>query len=302
MKSEVLKFLKSFIICLLGFLLADGLLGIIGDYFIENLPKTGTRISQQYLANKEVTADIIILGSSRANHHYNAPMMSEELQLSVYNTGIDGCGLHYNNCVLHNVLKRKIPKLVVFELDPFLLTGMWKERLKKDLGIYYFKDDYIKNTLNEIEDSSFPLKIRINAYRFNNIFISLFNTYCVNKNVRPLGYAPLEPNSHDFKIQYHDVESFKIDSTVYKSFLDMIQWSKLYNFKLIVVESPKLIVSNSNTILKQICTDNNITYFDNSNLDFIINNSHLFNDPTHLNKKGADVYTQYFMKQIKKYL
>lgn len=299
MKSDFFKFLKASLIFVSGFLLVDALIGWIGDTLVENVPETGTRISQQYAANKKVQADVIILGSSRANHHYNAPMMRDMLSLSVYNTGIDGCGLHYNSCVLYNVIKRKVPKLVIFELEPTLLSGRWKERLKNDLGIYYYKDSYIHQTLNEIEDITFPVKIRVNTYRYNNIFISLFNTFLINKKSRPLGYAPLESNQKKFELTYAKAEPIQIDSMVYQRLMDMIAWSKKYHFALIVVESPKLVISNTNAELKQICENNNILYLDNTNVDYFMQHPYLFNDPTHLNKQGADVYTKYFINQIK---
>jgi hypothetical protein len=56
--------------------------------------------------------DILILGSSRASHHYVPAIISDSLGSSCYNAGKDKQGLFYCQAVLNAVMKRHIPKMV----------------------------------------------------------------------------------------------------------------------------------------------------------------------------------------------
>ena len=60
-------------------------------------------------------ADLLVFGSSRANHHYVPEVFEDSLKLTFYNTGKDGSGifitLHY--CDLFcNVINQKLSFLI----------------------------------------------------------------------------------------------------------------------------------------------------------------------------------------------
>jgi hypothetical protein len=125
----------------------------------------------------------------------------------------------------------------------------------------------------------------------------------VTKTERPLGYAPITWNNVKVDIKYDSIIVSKIDPLNYHRFLEIINWSKEYGFKLIVVNSPKAIInSNNNITISKLCNENNIVYIDNSNLDIFRNNPGLFSDWYHLYYKGADIYTKMFIEQIKPYI
>ena len=62
--------------------------------------------------------DVLILGSSRARHHYDTPFLSDTLGLDVYNAGYDGNGVVLAVGILKMVLNRYCPKLVIFDVEP----------------------------------------------------------------------------------------------------------------------------------------------------------------------------------------
>ena len=77
--------------------LGDLIIGTSLDYLYQNV-KSGLFYTTSYSINKS-TADILIFGNSRANHHYNPKIIEEETGLTCYNTGRDGQSIFFNTSV-----------------------------------------------------------------------------------------------------------------------------------------------------------------------------------------------------------
>jgi len=56
--------------------------------------KSGVDYRTTYAING-VRSDILILGSSRATHHYNPSIIEDSLKMSAFNGGRDGCSIFY---------------------------------------------------------------------------------------------------------------------------------------------------------------------------------------------------------------
>ena len=53
---------------------------------------------------EKVNADVVVIGSSKASHHYVPQMLEDSLGMTVYNCGQDGCFLLYQNCIVNMIL------------------------------------------------------------------------------------------------------------------------------------------------------------------------------------------------------
>ena len=87
MKKYLLKIGLFFAIVLL----VDLSFGFTCKYLVAHA-KGGT-IKQVDVTVNEQKADIVILGSSRAHHHYVPAVLKDTLGLTAYNGGVDGNGL-----------------------------------------------------------------------------------------------------------------------------------------------------------------------------------------------------------------
>ena len=67
--------------------------------------RAGGITGAEYYVCEKVTEDIIIMGSSRASHHYVPEIISEELGMSCFNAGRDGNGiiLQYGRCCMKDM-------------------------------------------------------------------------------------------------------------------------------------------------------------------------------------------------------
>lgn len=84
---------------------------------LQKTGKGGTTYRDNYIMN-ECKEEILIMGSSRASHHYISKIMSDSLKTSVYNAGRDGNGIILNYGFLLEILKRYKPNTIIYELTP----------------------------------------------------------------------------------------------------------------------------------------------------------------------------------------
>jgi hypothetical protein len=62
------------------------------------------------------TSKIIILGSSRATHHYNPLVFEEALGVTSYNGGLDHSTIFYHYAILAERLKKSKPKILILDI------------------------------------------------------------------------------------------------------------------------------------------------------------------------------------------
>ena len=67
---------------------------------------------------EKVDADVVVIGSSKASHHYVPQMLEDSLGLTAYNCGQGGCFFLYQNCIINMILDRYTPKMILWDIQP----------------------------------------------------------------------------------------------------------------------------------------------------------------------------------------
>ena len=113
--------------------------------------KGGSTANCEYIANR-ATEDIIILGSSRATHHYVPQIIEDSLGMSCYNCGEEGNGVVLAYGRLKMLTDRYKPRLVIYEITPGYDYGT-KEPNNKYLGYLraYYNKDGISELFNDFD-------------------------------------------------------------------------------------------------------------------------------------------------------
>ena len=62
-------------------------------------------------------AEIVIFGSSTANHHYNPDIFEKRMGMSTFNAGKDGQAIFYHYAILKGMLKRYSPRIVILDFN-----------------------------------------------------------------------------------------------------------------------------------------------------------------------------------------
>jgi len=110
------KFFFKMVLFIFLLFLLDFIAGLAMGKFYERC-RYGI-LGRQLYGFHECNDDLIILGSSRACHHYLPKILQDSLKVSVYNMGSDGMCIIYDYAILEAILKHHIPKFVLLELVP----------------------------------------------------------------------------------------------------------------------------------------------------------------------------------------
>ena len=299
MYKSILKLCRSVLIVVVLVAIVDIAVGYVMDWI---LPRTGNKgdLCLTNLGVNVIETPIVIVGSSRASHHYDPRIFADSLGRATYNVGTDGCFFTHNCCVINSILERYSPELIIWEFEPSYLFEHSADDITS-MYLYYNKRDYITKTLNEVLPRSEVIKLNSNIYRYNSKFIRVFTRYLQNDDTpdEHSGYEPSAPKS--LKEPLSLVEEYSsstsvIDSSKLYRFKETVENAKTKGCKIVLVNSPKYKYSidpniNMNDSVANICQELGVSFIDCSKL--YISHPEYFNDATHLNAIGADIYTKH---------
>lgn len=293
MKRDIKKLIVSLSVVAVSLVVLDLLVGFVCDKFWFSMPYTQSEGARANYYIYNTNADVVVIGASRAVHHYVPEVLSDSLKMSVVVTGRNGHDFIYNSCILHSILERYTPKLVVFDLGEGWITGSCMNRIAS-LYPYYKTDEYIKETIDETGDWSNRLMMHSNMYRYNGKLLKMLNGYTSAKEVHN-GYIPIasEPNLKTTgALLLKKNEREEVNEIELKYLEDIFEWSKQYGFDLIVFDSPRYLINEENyTNITPLCYEYGIPCFDMSNDSIFMEHADWFKDESHLNETGAYVYT-----------
>lgn len=296
--SDLKKIAFRVLLLLLLLIIVDNLFGICFSFLKKNA-KGGSTENCEYIANK-CKEDIIVLGSSRATHHYNPYIISDSLGRSCYNCGEEGNGiiLAYGRYKL--LTSRYKPQLVIYELTPEYDYLEYEPNVKY-LGYLrpYSNNSDIRSLLLTFGGKYEKYLLISNMYRNTSRLLAnvLDNITCRPNNQ---GYSPLY-KTMTVSTGSSSIMELPIDSLKLKCFEQLLKDSKIDSVSLVVVVSPIYedhITNESYDIAKRICNEYDIPFYDFRNMDGITNDASFFQDKRHMNIHGADKYTSSIIKYI----
>lgn len=315
LNNNVIPFFKKFAIFVIVVFAADWVIGFGLEKLYFSL--TEGQFAQTTTALDKAAPDILVFGSSRAQHHYSSEILSSQLGLSIYNAGRDGQFLPYYCAVQDVILQRKTPKIIILDVNIWELGPNEQKYMKlAQLLPYVSEHPVLRKYTAEISEFE-NLKLISKTYPYNStLLISVYDhLFQNNEPVDDRGYSALtgrvsekmfkkysaEKAVYDEKRATQDIKIDQHAITYYKQFL---QKAKDLNIKTYVIISPT-ILKEPNTEEKSLLASiakkyNNVTF-----LDYAVDstyNSHfsLFADEFHLNEVGAEKFSKALVELIKK--
>jgi hypothetical protein len=252
------------------------------------------------------TYDVLFLGSSRAEMHFNPKVFDEITGLNSYNMGMSGASPKISLALLKNYChQHQNPQYIILNIDYFSLQND-TDRLN-DFPRYfpYLGNSYLRNQLTQMDN-------RFNSFYYNPLHslpytqidylsTSLHGWLNITGKYDTLmykGYQTSELKEINNKDEPKPIYSFI--SIKNRQYIDsIILFTKANNIKLTLVTSPVLGGGKKNVLnklslsnqLKNIAFKNHIHYFDYTD-STKYQDSQLFADHFHLNRQGAIKLTQ----------
>jgi hypothetical protein len=301
----MIKFVKRLLIIISITLIFDRII----SYGASFLYKT-TTTTDAYKLNVVVSKmndPVVFMGSSRSHHHYIPSIISDSLQVDVYNAGLWGMrNIYFHYALLCNILERYTPQTICLELHPidylqlsfstlenvgkltpFINYSLGSDDLLKKSGVYY------KAQLSHL-------------YRYNSEFANLLlGNMSTRSMTADKGYKKLEGQ---LNLENGEIlpERFplKIDKEKVFYLQAFIDKCKEKNINLILLYSPMYIVETTNLfdIPDSIARVNDLPFINNYNLEGITGHPEYYYDYGHLNDVGAKKYSSIISNQLKQHL
>lgn len=252
-------------------------------------------------------AGILIFGSSRANHHYVPEIYEDSLKMTFYNSGRDGNGIFFQTAVLKSALKRYTPKVIILDFA----EDIKKERRSYDrmssLLPYYWKHEEIRKAV-ELRSPFEKIKLLSEIYPFNSEILTIaIGNLEINKKRKSdnKGYVALykEWEKGIDSITINDM--YEADSNKVNAFREFLVQAKKSGAIVFVVYSPIFIKFNKLqdiNICRELCSSENVTFWDFSKDTLFLNNRQLFQDIEHLNNNGAKIFSNLMVDKIKHFI
>lgn len=251
-------------------------------------------------------AQILIIGSSRANHHYVPSVFEDSINKTFYNAGRDGNGTFYQLALLKTIFKRYTPEIIIFDYSSVFVKGTEEYDQMASLLPYYRSHKEIRPII-ELRSPFEKLKLLSEIYPFNSqlLTISVGNLTMNKKRVADdKGYVALNKEWQFPLDSVHSSSFAEIDTVKVNAFKECLTLSKNLGVKVFVVCSPIFQLYKTNQqidMCSEICNEARVPFWDYSNDPFFLNNRQLFQDILHLNDKGAKIFSAILANKIKHY-
>lgn len=287
--------MKKFIIHILLILL----LLISSAFILENLytkvfqdSKIRSKIQfAKHLINEDF--DVIILGSSRANNHFDTELFQIK-GFKTFNFGMDGSTLNEALVILdilihnHNKIKN-----VILEVDLNLTLTQGNKTIQTQF-LPYLNDDFIYDHLKNQPEIFWHQKVPFYKYASNESKLGLRElTFTLlgkkSKAIENAGFTPLFGTNN--KMEY-DLTHYKTQQN--KFYDELKRLCVKNNIKLFSVSTPMC----SNTKGVEYFEKIRKIYPEIYNFEDIVNKDEYFFSCGHMNKNGAKIYTTYILNHL----
>ena len=265
--------------------------------------------------SSNANCDIAISGSSRSWVHIDPQILSDSLNVKVYNFGIDGHNfwlqyLRHIEFLKHN----EKPKTIILSVDVFSLQKR-KDLYQLDQFLpYMLWNSYIQEyTSSYIGYNKFDYYLPLVRYSGKSNAISLINENIARDKVtnryRQNGFLGMDREwNADLEKAKKGQKSYEIntDSNSIVLFEKFINECKANDIELIFVYTPEYIdgqnfVANRNDIIqiyKDLSTKYSIEFYDYSNDSLCLDKKYFYN-ASHLNKSGAEIFSKKLASDLK---
>lgn len=289
------KFLKSILIFgLLFFVVEKAFI-----FFIMVSPEKEVDKRLELLVNGKINKEIVVLGSSRGARNIIASEIEKKTGHSAYNLAYPGSDIEFHEFIARTLLKfNKPPKVILLSVDyptAFLPDSILNFRLERLYPLV--KYDYINEELvargekNEIMSHLFALS-RMNKSNLDvrQKHFTVLDTLFADGSM-PISFQK-EGEDWTPSTTIKKYDSKKELEVKLKCFKSIIALCKEKNVQLVIVQPPLFdpIDREFTQRLKQL-THNEIPFFEYNNQNPIYKNKDYYYDRTHLNRKGAMIFT-----------
>lgn len=280
----------------------DVLVGLIGQRFVKDLDSGFFGNVNNAINDK---SDILILGSSKAQNHYNTALISKHTGLSSYNGGMAGFSVLSSYAIFKERIQRHKPKLVVLDIGAGLLSDsdqlMKLKRFSPFYGIYPSFDEILKFS------PTFNYTKYCKSLRYNSSLYDLI--FGVTSKSPKDNFTTSKQKMR--KVPKYDKGEYKYDIVALHLFYiqKISKICKDSGIEFVYCLSPSFHVIKQNKHINQLHSET-LSFFESNEIRYIdvffdsefSKKQKLFKDINHLNTDGSTEFSEYIAKEFRSIL
>jgi hypothetical protein len=298
--------MKTFIIKIVVFSIIAFAVDKMFIFPMNSLPKMQHDKRLEMLLTGKINADIYIYGSSRASRDIVPKQIKDSLKSSCYNLGFLGSNIEFHNFLIQQTLKtNKKPKLIILTLDDKMLQNNPRLGFRMDKLYPLVKYDYVNTLVNEKNKKSKVLSYIFHSYRIKENFPGNFRKSKPHRldSIFEFGSQTVSFRNKKFKdTTYKTIaqsySSEEENKNLITEFTSIIETCEKNNIPLLLVYPPDFKPTNIEFLnrVKSLTNGNPLLVYSQNELRYKM--AYYFSDVSHLNKKGAEIFTNEVIKYI----
>lgn len=269
-----------------------------------NAHAKGGETKQMYDLCLKNQYDVLILGSSRAHHHYVPQIIEDSLNLTCYNAGYDGNGVVMMYGIYQMIVNRYKPKLIIYDIEPTF--DIYEYGADNNNSRYlsalrpYFRQSGITDIFKDVSIEDY-YKSFSSLCQYNSFTVPFVIDNIKNRSMNVKGYSPMYGQMMKEPVIVGKKDSSVVDSIKIKYMKRLIQDASEKGISVIMVASPMYgsVRSKSLQPIKELCTEYKIPFVDYYANYVFMKHKEWFNEPMHLNNEGAHAFTREIVDIIK---
>ncbi len=299
--------MRRFVIFLLAAIALDQALGAgLGRLYRRTAPDDRNGLINYAL---QQDPDVLVFGSSRAVHHVVPSILRARLSGTVFNAGIDGHDFLYAVMLLDLWSRsQRAPKIIILHVDPRSLSRSEEELERTSVFSPYFYESETVRHILLMRGRYERMKYLSSSYRFNGKVLPMLRGFAASPRASVDGYVGLEGTINmDVPYKRDDRDGPAPFWDVKLQYLQQIvQYSKENKSRLFLITSPVFVTNPAwrawSTEMSQLVNSYpGVDFLDLSERthpELFAGRPDLFSDGTHLNAKGAAVFSALLAEEV----
>lgn len=273
-----------------------------GCEWLQNHAKGGRMKSVRQTAVLQ-TSDIVVMGSSRAHHHYVPEKFVDATGLTAYNAGVDGNGIVLATGLYDLMEERYCPKVIVYDVEPAFDINVYAEDGNNTRYIGWLRPYFSNSEVKELVCRVDPAERYKNLsamFRYNGKIVDLLKDQVVMSDYTADGYAPLQGEMKKEPVKKSDVGEVVQDTLKLHVLEEFIEQLSRSDTRLIMIASPKYGATSSEVFapVKAMCDKYGVEFWDYyTSPEF--QKMEYFKEQMHLNDKGARALSECIAQRLK---
>ena len=286
--------------------------GIVLDHLYQGTQRGGVGVINRALKQRH---EVVVIGDSRAHHHFDPGVLGQETGLGVYNAGVDGQSLLFFYALEQLIVTEYSPKLILLHLGPGDLRGRQEALDRLSVLLPHAHHREIRALL--MQRSPYEnIKLLSRIYPYNSMIAGLlaaavlpvpssdYNGYVALRGSDMPATLSAVATADPYEAEQRPASRHDDRQDIFlRTLRRFITSARVRGIATVICVSPRWGEQPLDRPVRQLIDAEKAQYIEITQVTHpVFRDPVLFKDPSHLNEQGARVFSQILGEELRKRL